>query len=512
MTLLNMSIYGAVIILAIILIRIFTLHKLPKKLFLILWGIALLRLLVPFEISSSFSIYSLLPQRPATELTPEHQEQSYSELPTDFGPNPMLFPEVPEFMEPEIQTTETGTANTFNFSRVLSLVHIIGTLLFGFYFLFAYLKCYREFRTSLPVKESFATEWLEKHPLRRTISIRQSDLVSTPLTYGVFRPVILLPKTMDWGNHQQTDYILFHEFTHIRRFDQVAKLFMIGALCLHWFNPFVWVMYYLFNRDIELSCDEIVLQHTQEDRSSYAMALIHMEENRTHTAPLFSHFSENAIEERIVAIMKMQKVTFGISLFSILLVLAVIVTLATTAKAAEEDPTTHPLPSITSTPGPTSTPPPTATPSPTPDPGPTVTPIPVPAIPDGTYAAMVKGCTEDMLFLDFVEYITDSDTKRKAELIELLDLSVEHADLDTNGNFINGYYIYDADSIIVTCPIADDIQIRLINRDSGSVFLETDQLAVFLNRIFTEYGWSRMPYFFKIQDGIILEINEYPIP
>lgn len=61
MTLLTMSFYGAVLILAILVIRTFTLHRLPKKTFLVLWGIALLRLLVPFELSSGFSLYFLLP-------------------------------------------------------------------------------------------------------------------------------------------------------------------------------------------------------------------------------------------------------------------------------------------------------------------------------------------------------------------------------------------------------------------------------------------------------------------
>lgn len=62
MTLLKMSFYGAVIILAILIIRAFTLHKLPKKTFLILWAVALVHLLVPFEIASGFSLYSLLPE------------------------------------------------------------------------------------------------------------------------------------------------------------------------------------------------------------------------------------------------------------------------------------------------------------------------------------------------------------------------------------------------------------------------------------------------------------------
>ena len=86
MTLLKMSIYGAVIILAIVLIRALTLHKLPKKIFVILWSIALLRLLIPFEISSSYSIYSLLPnQQTETEQNvPQGKTSSFHRKSSSF--------------------------------------------------------------------------------------------------------------------------------------------------------------------------------------------------------------------------------------------------------------------------------------------------------------------------------------------------------------------------------------------------------------------------------------------
>lgn len=478
MTLLSMSFYGAVIILAIILIRALTLHKLPKKIFLILWGVALLRLLVPFEISSDYSIYSLLQeQQSSTGQTLQQQMQIAVGY---FEPEVMPMPDEINTVTQHTQINPNNpTGGTHPFQQALPLIWGIGAALCAQYFIIAYFRCYREFSTSLPVKEPYAAEWLAAHPLRRTVSIRRSDRISTPLTYGIFRPVILLPKSMDWDNRQQIDCILYHEYTHIRRFDQVAKLFLIAALCLHWFNPLVWAMYYLFNRDIELSCDECVLQNFREDRSAYAMALIHMEEKRACTAPLFSHFSENAIEERIVAIMKMQKVTFGAVLLSIVLVLVVVITLATSAKTTDDasnpGPTVTPKPTVaTATPSPT--------PAPTPEPGPTVTPLPVPAVPDGTHAALVKGCTEDTLFLDFVE-INESTLE-----------------------------ISNPDSLTVTCPVTEDVHIKLINWDSGSGYIETDQLPLFLNRIFTEYGWSTMPYYFTTKDGIITDILEYPFP
>ena len=61
MSLLQMSFYGAVLIVAILIIRAIALHRLPKKVFILLWSIALLRLLVPFSIPSEFSLYSVLP-------------------------------------------------------------------------------------------------------------------------------------------------------------------------------------------------------------------------------------------------------------------------------------------------------------------------------------------------------------------------------------------------------------------------------------------------------------------
>ena len=59
------------------------------------------------------------------------------------------------------------------------------------------------------------------------------------------------------------------------------------VLCVHWFNPLVWVMYILANRDIELSCDEAVVRLFGENaKTDYAQALISMEETRSGLTPL----------------------------------------------------------------------------------------------------------------------------------------------------------------------------------------------------------------------------------
>ena len=206
------------------------------------------------------------------------------------------------------------------------------------FFVVSYVRCYREFQTSLPVKNAFTVRWLRCHRLKRRIQIRQSDRISAPLTYGILKPVILMPKKTDWENSQQLKYVLLHEYTHICRFDMVTKLIAALALCIHWFNPFVWAMYILFNRDIELSCDESVVRHFGENtKSFYARTLITMEEKKSGLTPLYNSFSRNAIEERIGAIMKIKKITIWILVASVLIIMAIVIPFATSAKDSEAE-------------------------------------------------------------------------------------------------------------------------------------------------------------------------------
>ncbi len=383
MTLLNMSFYGAVIILTILIIRAFTLHKLPKKTFLILWAVALVRLLVPFEIVSDLSLYSLLPealipkeqadnstQNAENPYAPfehyydylEHKQQTVITgesngpvfLPTDLPDGEVvLLPDVDEEVLPAIGNTGQEPSDTSitiqelwsNLRPHLPFFWGIGALLCGIFFLISYLRCRLEFSTSLPVTEDYATKWLSNHPLKRTITFRQSDKISAPLTYGIFCPVILMPKKTDWNNVSQLDFVLYHEFTHIRRFDLLAKLVMIVAVCLHWFNPLVWIMYFFFNRDLELSCDDCVVKHFGVENSAYANTLIGMEEQKNFSTPLCNHFSKNAIEERITAIMKSKKTTIGMMIAAVVIVLIVVITLTTGRKDEDAASNLTPTPS-----------------------------------------------------------------------------------------------------------------------------------------------------------------------
>ena len=154
---------------------------------------------------------------------------------------------------------------------------------------------------------------------------------------GIFRPVILLPKKMDWKNEKQLQYVLSHEYVHICRYDTVTKLVAALALCIHWFNPFVWVMYLLFNRDIELACDESVIRQLGEkSKSAYSLMLIDMEAAKSGLLPFCNSFSKNAIEERITAVMKTKKNSLFAICIAAVLIVGVTTAFATSAAGMGE--------------------------------------------------------------------------------------------------------------------------------------------------------------------------------
>ena len=346
MSLIQMSVSGGILILAVIVLRALALNRLPKWTFLALWGVAALRLLVPFSVPSPASIYSLAERVPPAAAAPA------AELPE------FTFNAAPFLPEAAPVTEAGGAAETHPAAvpetslPVWRLVWLAGAAVCGTFFLLSYLRCRREFQTALPVEDRRMQAWLARQRLRRKISLRQSDRVDAPLTYGLLRPVILFPK--NWAGEGggcccaasgpaavpgSLTAVLEHELAHIRHLDALWKLILVLAACVHWFNPLVWCMFVLANWDIELRCDETVVRRLGLDsRSAYALTLISMEEKKSGLSPLTSPFSKNAIEERIVAIMKIKKRSLAATLAAVVLVCCIGAGFATSAAAKTQTP------------------------------------------------------------------------------------------------------------------------------------------------------------------------------
>ncbi len=319
MSLLQMSFTGGILIIAIIVIRALAINMLSKKTFNALWGISVVRLMIPFSIPSAFSVYSLIGSH-----APGNGLQAIRVLPIGASGQEASMP--------------SSITNAANAVSTWTIVWAAGVLVCAVFFSLAYWKCWKEFQTSLPVGNNFTENWLSVHQQRRRISIRQSDRFSAPLTYGVLHPVILMPISTKWEKTDSLEYVLAHEYVHIRRFDSIRKLVLIVVLCVHWFNPLVWVMYILANRDIELSCDEAVVRFFGENtKAAYARALISMEETRSGLTPLCNNFSKNAIEERITAIMKIKKTTVFSLILAGFIVAGIATAFATSANAQQAE-------------------------------------------------------------------------------------------------------------------------------------------------------------------------------
>lgn len=331
MSLIEMSVSGAVMILVIAVVRAVALNKLPKRTFLALWGIALVRLMLPYTLPSQVSVYSLWERLSAwmNPVEPPSGVRVYRAISgapvTTVGTAATAASAAPTVSE--TVTVDPGFA-----------IWLVGVLICAAAMVEMYVRCRREFRESLPVESDFVERWLCEHPLRRRLSVRQSDRVSTPLTYGIIRPVILLPKNIDLGDEETLRYVLTHELVHIRRFDAVSKLLLVAAVCVHWFNPLVWVMYVLANRDLEISCDEAVIRILGgESKADYARALIRMEERRSGLSAFYNGFSKSATEERIVSIMKSKKASVVAIFMAVALILGTGAVLATSAAEPPDD-------------------------------------------------------------------------------------------------------------------------------------------------------------------------------
>lgn len=260
------NLLAGALILAILLLRALP-GRLPARYYKLFWGIAALRLLIPFSLKVALpSVVRVIPKRIAAGAA------------------------------------GSGSAGVNLFPCIYGA---IAAAVFGG-FLLRHLRNRRGFREAIPCTDEAVLRFLRAASPKRSIRVRVSDRIIAPLTYGLFRPIILLPKAA-LQNREGLELILTHELTHIRNGDIFYKTALAAAVSMGWLNPLAWVMLALANRDLEVACDEAVLKKHPAKRAEYARLLIRTEERKSNI--LSSAFSGNAVAERIERIMKLKKAT-----------------------------------------------------------------------------------------------------------------------------------------------------------------------------------------------------------
>lgn len=288
--LLKMSIYFSIMTAVILLLRLLFKKKLSKKTFKLLWLLAALRSIIPIFVPVHIGA-----------IQNKYLDTIYTEY-------------LPINVKPELSDISLATAevtSSINIIGVFSIIWIIGFLLTMTLFAAAYIRGVRKYRAAQEIQEAELSNIVKSFKLFRRIRIKESDTTESFLTYGIIKPIIICPTRLyEKYDKKQITYALYHELIHIKNFDAIYKLLIITSVCLHWFNPLIWVMFKLSSRDIELACDEKLLEIFTNVNYDYANTLINVSENQ-NSAYLFSGFGKNAIEERIEFIMKFKKPAFA---------------------------------------------------------------------------------------------------------------------------------------------------------------------------------------------------------
>ena len=245
---LNMSITASNAILVILLARIM-LKRAPKIFSYALWAVVLFRLLCPVSLPSQFSLMGLFPT-PTTEAG-RIEYVSLNKLNTE---RPAITIDAPasELNQTTDNRAEVIASGSMDFLvSIVSIVWICGVVAMLLFHLLQLIQLRRKLTGAIPLKDN----------------IYLADYIPTPFVMGLIHPKIYLPSAMF---EAEQSYIIQHEKHHIRRCDHIIKLLAFMAMCIHWFNPLVWLAFALSSRDMEMSCDEAVMKQMGRDvRADY---------------------------------------------------------------------------------------------------------------------------------------------------------------------------------------------------------------------------------------------------
>ena len=279
------------------------LYRIPGRTWLFLWKILIFRLLCP--LTFELQLKNVDVSRTAANIFRQREKMG---LPAD--------------------------GLLLSVSEILKIIWLAGVIAAVVFFVSSHLAGRRLYCMSLPVEGVYFEKWKKSHSLRRKVEIKKSGRIAAPLTYGLIKPVILLPAYNNM-KEESLGFILEHEFIHIKRLDILLKWILVFTCSFYWYNPLIWVMYFFVNRDIELSCDEILLKNqTLGYRKEYLNLLIDLESKKLKGNILCSPFCKYPIEERIKVMVKIKKETpKGVLLSLLIACFIIILNIGTMAKA-----------------------------------------------------------------------------------------------------------------------------------------------------------------------------------
>lgn len=296
----NLSLNAVWVILFIAAARLIF-KKAPRGMLCALWGVAAFRLVCPVSFSAVFSLLPAARTVP-TDLGQTSAPAIHSGIPlVDNAVNPLLPP----------LTTAPGTNALNIFLTVCATVWLFGFFIFAAYCAISIFKLCR--RLKCAVRCDF---YLSENILpRRAPMIFICSGLKTAFVTGIFTPKIYLPVGL---TDKQREYILCHECMHIRRLDYIFKPLAFIIMCVHWFNPFVWLAFCLLGRDMEMACDEAVIRTLGSGaKKEYSSALLSLAAERRQFTATPLAFGEGNVKGRIKNVLSYKKPSFWLIILSV---------------------------------------------------------------------------------------------------------------------------------------------------------------------------------------------------
>lgn len=360
--LLNMSLSAAVLVVAVVLLRL-AFFKAPRWIHCLLWALVAVRLLCPFTLESSLSLM------PDTEAALSSVSEQFSAEQKDVPDAPENSPvidtpvtDAPVVDTPVIDTPviDTPVIDTPVVDTPVADTPVIDTPV---------ATPTPEVSASTPTQEASVDPWqvavgiatqiwliglaaMAVYAVLTTIRLRlqvreaarvagnlwQCDHLRSPFILGVFRPRIYLPSDL---SGTARDSVVAHEQAHLHRRDHWWKPLGFVLLTVYWFNPLMWVAYVLLCRDIEAACDErVVRDMTAPDRKAYSEALLACSAPRRLVSACPLAFGETGVKSRIKSVLSYKKPTVWIIVAALLISTVAGVCLLTDPKSEDGKPDT----------------------------------------------------------------------------------------------------------------------------------------------------------------------------
>lgn len=327
---LNMAVTACPVIIIVLFVR-GIMCRLPKKYRYIIWLVVGIRLICPVAVSSRISLFNIIDTdfigrginktnvisyygQPGRQFSGNNKDSKVPEdntgIPvkqagkenTNIQPGKEIAGNI-SVPENNIQAAESKKQinPVIKYSTFIWLAGIVFIVLKNFYMLFVMKR------------------HLEK-AVRLKDNIYECENIPSPFVIGIWHPRIYIPFQL---RKEEQEYILKHEKYHIKRKDYIIKPAAFLLVCIYWFNPLVWVSYFLMVRDMEMSCDEYVLQDMGAGIcKDYSMSLLGFATNkRGKTAGLLS-FGETDTKKRVVNVLNFKKHGKWIGIFAVILIMA----------------------------------------------------------------------------------------------------------------------------------------------------------------------------------------------